>query len=67
MSLHLGDLQDPPTLLSRLQADEVNSLGVQSRMRVSLDVPDYIDDLVGLGAVQPLEAIHSVALEAGFY
>lgn len=63
--LHYGDLADSVQmvkLLYELQPDEIYNLGAQSHVRVSFDVPEYTGDVVGLGAVRILEAIHEAKL-----
>lgn len=63
--LHYGDLADSVQmvkLLYELQPDEIYNLGAQSHVRVSFDIPEYTGDVVALGAVRILEAIHEAKL-----
>jgi GDPmannose 4,6-dehydratase len=62
LRLHYGDLADANAmrlLLDRVRPDEVYNLGAQSHVRVSFDMPIYTGDVVALGTVRLLEAIHS--------
>ena len=68
--LHYGDLQDSSRLvrlLYELQPDEVYNLAAQSHVRVSYDVPEYTNDVTGMGAVRMLEAMREAGVEARFY
>ena len=63
--LHYGDLADSVQmvkLLYELKPDEIYNLGAQSHVRVSFDVPEYTGDVVGLGALRILEAVHEAGL-----
>lgn len=58
--LHFGDLSDANTirkLLQKIQPDEVYSLGAQSHVRVSFDIPEYTANITGVGVLRVLEAI----------
>lgn len=70
LRLHYGDLNDASSLSSILgdvRPDEIYNLGAQSHVRVSYDVPEYTGEIVALGAVRLLEAIHRLGLETRFY
>jgi GDPmannose 4,6-dehydratase len=49
-------------LLYELKPDEIYNLGAQSHVRVSFDIPEYTGDVVGLGALRILEAVHEAGL-----
>lgn len=62
--LHYGDLADSVALtklLYMLEPDEVYNLAAQSHVRVSFDIPEYTEDVVGVGPGRILEGI----LESG--
>lgn len=66
--LHLvyGDLSDATslyTILADIRPDEVYNLAAQSHVRVSFDVPVYTGDVVAMGVVRLLEAIHKLGLK----
>ena len=68
LRLHYGDLSDPSSLrriLDVAQPDEVYNLGAQSHVCVSFDMPIETVDVVGLGAVRLLEAIHEYEVHSG--
>jgi GDPmannose 4,6-dehydratase len=68
--LHHGDLADSSRLvrlLYELQPDEVYNLAAQSHVRVSYDVPEYTNDVTGMGAVRMLEAMRDAGVDARFY
>jgi GDPmannose 4,6-dehydratase len=57
--LHYGDLTDGQNitnLMLDLEPDEVYNLGAQSHVRVSFDAPAYTLQVVGVGALNVLEA-----------
>lgn len=59
MFLHYGDLTDGQNLTNLVldvQPDEVYNLGAQSHVRVSFDSPAYTVQVVGIGALNVLEA-----------
>ena len=63
--LHFGDLADSSQLtklLYELRPDEVYTLGAQSHVRVSFDIPEYTGDVTGLSTVRLLEAIRESGL-----
>jgi GDPmannose 4,6-dehydratase len=68
--LHHGDLQDSSRLvrlLYELQPDEVYNLAAQSHVRVSYDVPEYTNDVTGMGAVRMLEAMRDAGVDSRYY
>src|SRR5260370_2196886 len=70
MFLHYGDLADSVKLvklLYDLTPDEVYPLGAQSHVRVSFDIPEYIGDVTGVGAIRILEAIRGAGVKTRFY
>lgn len=57
--LHYGDLTDGQNLTNLVldvQPDEIYNLGAQSHVRVSFDSPAYTVQVVGIGALNVLEA-----------
>jgi len=57
--LHYGDLTDGQNLTNlmlNVQPDEIYNLGAQSHVRVSFDSPAYTVQVVGIGALNVLEA-----------
>ncbi|NIP39598.1 MAG: GDP-mannose 4,6-dehydratase [Candidatus Dadabacteria bacterium] len=68
--LHYGDLSETSqltNLLYQLNPDEIYHLGAQSHVRVSFDIPEYTEDITGLGTVRILEAIRRGNLNSKFY
>ena len=62
--LHYGDLSDASRLerlIEQINPDEVYNLGAQSHVRVSFDEPVYTADIVAMGTLRLLEAIHHAA------
>src|SRR5215475_8908664 len=47
---YLNDSASLNLLLKKLRPDEIYSLGAQSHVKVSFDVPDYTGEVTGLGA-----------------
>ncbi len=45
----------------------VSILAAQSHVRVSFDLPDYTDDVIGLSTVRILEAVRRAGAQARFY
>jgi len=69
-NLHYGDLTDASSLnrlIRDLAPDEIYNLGAQSHVGVSFEIPEYTSDVVGLGAVRLLEAIHETGVKTRFY
>ena len=57
--LHYGDLTDGQgitNLVLDVEPDEIYNLGAQSHVRVSFDAPAYTVNVVGIGALNVLEA-----------
>ncbi len=57
--LHYGDLTDGQgitNLVLNVEPDEIYNLGAQSHVRVSFDAPAYTVNVVGIGALNVLEA-----------
>ena len=57
--LHYGDLTDGQNLTNLVldvKPDEIYNLGAQSHVRVSFDAPAYTVQVVGIGALNVLEA-----------
>jgi GDPmannose 4,6-dehydratase len=67
--LHFGDLSDAISLSKlpyRLAPDEIDLLGVQSHVRVSLDIPEFTGDSTALGTSRLLDAIGESGSPARF-
>jgi GDPmannose 4,6-dehydratase len=63
--LHYGDLADSVSLvklLYELEPNEIYNLAAQSHVRVSFDIPEYTEDVTGVGAGRILEAIREAGL-----
>ena len=59
LHLHYGDLTDGQNLTNlvlNIEPDEIYNLGAQSHVRVSFDSPAYTVQVVGIGALNVLEA-----------
>lgn len=59
LHLHYGDLTDGQNLTNLvldIKPDEIYNLGAQSHVRVSFDAPAYTVQVVGVGALNVLEA-----------
>jgi GDPmannose 4,6-dehydratase len=68
--LHHGDLSESSRLVRliyEIQPDEIYHLGAQSHVRVSFDVPEYTNDVTGMGTVRILEAIRDARVQTRFY
>jgi GDPmannose 4,6-dehydratase len=68
--LHYADLTDPSSLFSQLhqvKPDEVYNLGAQSHDKVSIEVPEFTADSVGMGTLRLLEAIRTVDWPVRYY
>jgi GDPmannose 4,6-dehydratase len=64
--LHYGDLSDSTNLLriiQEVQPDEIYNLGAMSHVQVSFEMPEYVANVDGLGALRLLEAIRALGLE----
>src|SRR5207302_7675758 len=67
---HYGDLTDGSALnqqLKTIKPDEVYHLGAQSHVRVSVDIPEYTEDVTGLGTLRILDAIRESGVPTRFY
>lgn len=63
--LHYGDLADSLNLVSLISAikpDEIYNLGAMSHVKVSFETPEYTGDVVGLGSMRILEALHILGM-----
>ena len=70
LRLHHADLTESSRLVRlvyEIQPDEVYHLGAQSHVRVSFDVPEYTNDVTGMGTVRMLEAMRDAGVKARFY
>ena len=66
LHIHDGDLSDSSSLIriiGEVQPDEIYNLAAQSHVQVSFDVPEYTGDVVALGVLRILEAVHILGLE----
>jgi GDPmannose 4,6-dehydratase len=70
VTLHYGDLADSAKLaelVRRVGPDEVYNLGGQSHVKISFDLPELTEDVVGRGALRLLEAIRQSEVGSRFY
>jgi len=70
LQLHYGDLHDFGSLLDLLQKinpSEIYNLAAQSHVRVSFDLPNLTNSVVGNGTLTILECIRILKLETRFY
>jgi len=68
--LHYGVLSDTGSLTSLMygiRPDEIYNLAAQSHVRVSFDMPEYSNNITGLGTVRLLESIRSSGINCRFY
>jgi GDPmannose 4,6-dehydratase len=68
--LHYADLADASSLawqLSEIAPDEIYNLGAQSHVKVSFEIPEYTAEVVAVGVIRLLEAIHRAGLKSRFY
>lgn len=68
--LHYGDLSETSqltNLIYYIKPQEIYHLGAQSHVRVSFDIPEYTEDITGLGTVRILEAIRRSNIDCKFY
>ena len=66
--LHYGDLSDGGglrRLIHSIAPDEIYHLGAQSHVRVSFDEPEYTADVVGVGTLRVLDAVHDFEQSKG--
>lgn len=64
--LHYGDLSDSTNLLriiQQVQPDEIYNLGAMSHVQVSFEMPEYVANVDGIGALRLLEAVRALGLE----
>jgi GDPmannose 4,6-dehydratase len=68
--LHYADLTDGSslaTLIYDLHPDEIYSLGAQSHVKVSFEVPEFTTDVVACGTLRLLEAMRRTGVQCRFY
>lgn len=68
--LHYGDLSDSSQLTNmiyKIEPDEIYHLAAQSHVRVSFDMPEYSNNVTGLGTVRILESIRRSGIKCRFY
>lgn len=66
LHLHYGDMSDSSSLIRIIRLvnpDEIYNLAAQSHVKVSWDVPEYTADVVAVGTLRLLEAVHILGLE----
>jgi len=64
--LHFGDMTDSTNLIrlvGEIKPDEIYNLAAMSHVRVSFDIPEYVADTDGIGALRLLEALRVTGLE----
>lgn len=64
--LHYADMTDGQSLarlIEEIAPDEVYNLAAQSHVKVSFELPEYTADVVALGTLRLLEAIHLLHME----
>ena len=64
--LHYGDMTDSTNLIrliKEIQPDEIYNLAAMSHVQVSFDMPEYVADVDGIGALRLLEAVRILGLE----
>ena len=70
LKLIYGDLIDSSSvnkIIRTIKPDEIYNLGAQSHVRVSFDIPEYTADIVALGTLRILEALHESGFHAKVY
>ena len=68
--IHFGDLSDSSSLnrlIEKIEPHEIYNLGAQSHVKVSFDIPEYTGNIVGLGTLRLLDAIHQTRIETRFF
>jgi GDPmannose 4,6-dehydratase len=68
--LHYGDLTDSEqvsSILYNIKPDEVYSLGAQSHVKVSFEIPEYTGNVTALGTLRILEAIRRSGSKTRLY
>lgn len=66
LHLHYGDMSDSSSLIRIIRLvnpDEIYNLAAQSHVKVSWDVPEYTADVVAVGTLRLLEAVHILGME----
>lgn len=66
LHLHYGDMTDSSSLISIIKScrpDEIYNLAAQSHVKVSFEVPEYTAEVVALGTLRLLEAVHILGME----
>ena len=66
LNLHYGDLTDSTNLVRVIQMvkpDEIYTLGAQSHVKVSFEMPEYTGMVDGLGTLRVLEAVRLLGME----
>lgn len=66
IKLYWGDLADTSSvvkIIADVRPDEIYNLAAQSHVQVSFDVPEYTGDVVALGVLRMLEAIHILGMD----
>ena len=70
LHLHYGDLCDSSNLTNLIydiRPGEIYHLAAQSHVRVSFDMPEYSNNITGLGTVRLLESIRKSGIDCRFY
>lgn len=65
LSLHYADLTDSSSLnklVVQIRPDEVYNLAAQSHVGISFQMPEYTSEVVGIGAMRLLDALHATGL-----
>jgi GDPmannose 4,6-dehydratase len=68
--LHYGDLSDSSlltNLIREVRPEELYHLGAQSHVGVSFVMPEYTGEVIALGTVRLLEAVHKSGVRCRFY
>ena len=68
--LHYGDLTDSSNLnrlVEKINPDEIYNLGAQSHVQVSFEVPEYTEEVDGIGTLRFLDAIRETGVNTKFY
>src|ERR1700730_8727911 len=68
LTLHYGDLTDGTGLrrvLETVHPDDVNTLGAQSHVKVSFEIPEYTAEVVAVGTLRLVEAVRDHILHGG--
>ena len=68
--LHFGDMGDSTNLIrliKEIQPNEIYNLAAMSHVRVSFEIPEYVADADGVGALRLLEAVRILGLEKNSY